>query len=94
MVTARDGEWDLQVLTDERHLPLDVLQSVKYAKEIMAAQAALLEERWAAMQHMGQEIDRAATGGLPSSKMSFRRLSKSFPRYVQAPTVSRHSTRS
>lgn len=60
MVITRDGRQDLQRLAHELSLPAGLFLSIKRLIEMdttIASQAALIEERWAAMQHMSQEID-------------------------------------
>lgn len=60
LVTASDKEGDLRCLADELSLPEDLFLSANHLiemKKIINSQAALVEERWAAMQHMSQEID-------------------------------------
>jgi glycosyltransferase involved in cell wall biosynthesis len=55
MVSVEHGKWDLQCLAEELNLPSDPFLSVRHIaamKVAMASQAALIEERWAAMQQM------------------------------------------
>ncbi|MDD5559194.1 glycosyltransferase [Candidatus Methylomirabilis sp.] len=55
LVTASDKEGDLRCLADELSLPEDLFLSAKHLiemKKIINSQAAMIEERWAAMQQM------------------------------------------
>lgn len=55
LVTARAEEGDLRCLADELSLPEDLFLSVKHLiemRKIINSQAALIEERWTAMQQM------------------------------------------